>query len=66
MHGPSRGNVQDGTQHGIGFEDLPPFKLNVLPARLADDEAGSREAPDWGLLASLGYVAVVALALRRQ
>lgn len=53
-------------QHGIGFDDLPPFKVNVLPARLAEDEAGSRDAPAWGVLMSLGCVAVVALILRRR
>lgn len=53
-------------QHAIGFDDLPPFKVNVLPARLAEDDVGTRATPGGGALALLVSPALVALALRRQ
>ena len=53
-------------QHGIGFDDLPPFKVNVLPARLAEDDVGTRATPGGGALVLLVSSALAAWALRRQ
>lgn len=65
---PSEGSYRvsfASAQLQIGFDDLPPFKVNVLPARLADEEAAPRGVPGQAVLVSLGCVALVALVRRR-
>lgn len=52
-------------EHGVDFEDLPPFKVNVLAARLADPVDAARETTGWGLAALVGIFAVAALSWRR-
>ena len=51
-------------EHGIGYDDLPPFKVSVLAARLAEDEP-VRETPAAPVGLLLGLLALTAL-LRRS
>ena len=51
-------------EHGIGYDDLPPFKVNVLAARLAEDEP-VRETPGAPLALLPGLLASTALLRRR-
>lgn len=51
-------------EHGIGYDDLPPFKLNVLAARYAEEDV-PRETPTAVFLAFFATV-LVALMLPRR
>jgi hypothetical protein len=48
-------------EHGLGYDDLPPFKVTVLTARLADADEPARESPGLAgpalllLLVSVGH-----------
>lgn len=50
--------------HGVGYEDLPPFKVRVLPARLAEDPP-VRATAGAPLALLLGLLALAALSRRR-
>lgn len=51
-------------EHGIGYSDLPAFKLSVVEARSADPAEAPRETP--GLIVPLALLAIVVATAQRR